>query len=94
MSDADTPTAGQNDDSDIATMSFEQAMKALEQVVNQLESGSAPLEDSIRLYTRGNRLKAHCEDKLKAAEARIEKITLDGDGTPQGTEPLDMDNEA
>ena len=55
----------------------------------QLEGGKAPLQDSIAIYERGEALKTHCETLLKAAEARIEKITLDRDGNPTGTEPLD-----
>ena len=57
--------------SDIAAMSFEEAMKALEDVVRQLESGSVELEKSIALYERGAQLKAHCEAKLKAAEEKV-----------------------
>ena len=75
---------------EIEAMSFEEAMAALENVVSQLESGNAPLEKSIDLYTYGNALKAACEKKLASAQAKIEKITL-ADGQPTGTEPLDME---
>lgn len=68
---------------DIATMSFEDAMKELEGVVSRLESGNASLEDSIRLYERGAELRAHCEARLRAAEERVEKITL-AQGQPTG----------
>lgn len=74
---------------DIEALSFEEAMAALEQVVARLESGQVSLEDSIELYTRGTALKAHCEAKLKGAQARIEKITLDEGGRPAGTAPFD-----
>ncbi|TKW66372.1 MAG: exodeoxyribonuclease VII small subunit [Paracoccus denitrificans] len=70
--------------SDIATMSFEDAMKELEGVVSRLESGNASLEDSIKLYERGAELRAHCEARLRAAEERVEKITL-AQGQPTGT---------
>ncbi|MDO5605198.1 MAG: exodeoxyribonuclease VII small subunit [Paracoccus sp. (in: a-proteobacteria)] len=73
---------------DIATMSFEDAMKELEQVVSRLESGNAPLEDSIRLYERGAALRAHCETRLREAEERVEKITL-AQGQPTGTTPAE-----
>ena len=76
---------------DIAAMSFEVALRELEQIVGKLESGQAPLAESIAIYERGEALKKHCETLLKAAEARIEKITLKPDGTPSGTEPLDVD---
>jgi exodeoxyribonuclease VII small subunit len=61
----------------------------LEEIVGKLESGRAPLAESIAIYERGEALKQHCETLLKAAEARIEKITLSRDGKPTGTEPLD-----
>ena len=70
--------------SDIATLSFEDAMKELEGVVSRLESGNASLEDSIKLYERGAGFRAHCEARLRAAEERVEKITL-AQGQPTGT---------
>jgi len=70
-------------------MSFEQALDELEKIVATLEGGKAPLAESIRIYERGEALKGHCEGLLKAAEARIEKITLSRDGKPTGVEPLD-----
>jgi len=73
---------------DIKAMSFEKALEALEKIVDDLERGDVPLDQSIRIYERGEALKAHCEALLKAAEMRIEKITL-RNGQPTGTEPLD-----
>ena len=75
--------------SDVKTMTFEVALAELEQIVQKLEGGRAPLAESIDIYERGEALKAHCEALLKAAVARIEKITLGADGQPRGTEPLD-----
>jgi len=79
--------------SDIAVkdMSFEEAMKALEEVVNRLEGGDVPLEDSIKLYERGAELKAHCQAKLAEAEEKVAAITLNGDGKPTGTAPVDSE---
>lgn len=74
---------------DIAGMSFEQAMGELEAIVGRLEGGNVPLDESIRIYERGDALRARCETLLKAAEAKVEKITLARDGSPSGTEPLD-----
>ena len=73
---------------DIAAMSFETALRELEQIVGKLESGQAPLAESIAIYERGEALKAQCEALLRQAEMRIEKIALRG-GQPTGTEPLD-----
>jgi len=73
---------------DIASLSFEDALAELESIVNKLESGEVGLEASIDLYTRGTALKSHCDAKLKDAEARIQKLTLDAAGEPQGTEPF------
>ena len=75
---------------DIPQLPFERAMAELETIVGQLEQGQVPLEDSIKLYERGEALKKHCENLLKSAESRIEKITLGADGKPKGTEPLDV----
>ncbi len=74
---------------DVKAMSFEAALAELEGIVAKLESGQAPLAESIAIYERGEALKTHCEGLLKSAEARIEKITLSRDGKPVGTEPLD-----
>lgn len=73
---------------ELAAMSFEQAMAELEKVVGQLERGDVPLEESIALYERGAKLKAHCEAKLQAAEERVEKITRGADGKI-GTEAVE-----
>jgi exodeoxyribonuclease VII small subunit len=78
-------------DPDIAAMSFEAALKELEQIVDKLEKGTVDLEESIAIYARGAALKTHCNDLLKTAEQRIEKITLTADGRPGGTEPLDVE---
>jgi len=66
--------------SDIAQLSFEEAMAELEKLVRQLEDGKAKLEDAIVAYERGAFLKSHCESKLRDAQARIEQITLGDDG--------------
>lgn len=74
---------------DIANLSFEAAIEQLESIVRQLETGEAPLDKSIALYERGDKLRAHCEARLKSARERIEKIKLDAGGEPVGVEPLD-----
>ena len=74
---------------DIGEMSFEQALRALEDVVRQLESGEVPLEESIGLYERGEALRRHCQARLDAAQARIEKIVAGPDGKATGAVPFD-----
>lgn len=74
---------------DIEQMSFEEALSALEAIVQQLERGDVPLDQSITLYERGEKLRAACQKRLDAAQARIEKIVTSADGTPSGTAPLD-----
>ena len=74
---------------DIAAMTFEAALAELEKIVGQLESGQAPLEQSIELYERGAALKAHCEKRLEAARLRVEKIVVGAQG-PSGVEPAEF----
>jgi len=77
-----TPTPVEN-------LSFELALKELEEIVGKLERGDVPLAESIAIYERGEALKKHCEKMLGEAEARVEKIRLGSDGKPAGVEPLD-----
>ena len=83
MTEQDTP---------IADMTFEEALRALEGVVRRLESGDVPLDESIDLYERGETLRKACQARLDAAQARIEKIVQGTDGKPAGTEPFDAGN--
>ena len=76
-------------DKAIEEMSFEEAMAELERVVGQLERGDVPLEQSITLYERGATLKERCAKTLREAEEKVAKLTLDKDGQPTGTQPLD-----
>jgi len=73
----------------VDTMSFEDALKELEDIVARLEQGEVNLEESIAQYERGQALKAHCEKKLKVAEGRLEKIVHGAKG-PEGVEPADL----
>ncbi|MBO0661263.1 exodeoxyribonuclease VII small subunit [Jiella sp. MQZ9-1] len=82
-------TALPADDSDIKRMSFEDAIAALERIVSDLERGDVPLDISIRIYERGEKLKNHCERLLSAAEDKVEKIKLNRAGKPTGIEALD-----
>jgi exodeoxyribonuclease VII small subunit len=82
--------ANSNNSTDIQRLSFERAIEELETIVKRLEEGKVPLEESVAIYERGEALKRRCEELLKQAEARVEKITLDMSGKPKGTEPLDV----
>ena len=75
----------------IQDLTFERAMEELEKIVNNLEKGDVPLEESIRIYERGEALKAHCAILLKKAEDKVEKIRLDKEGKPAHVEPLDVE---
>jgi len=80
----------EQNNTDVKTLSFERAIEELESIVDRLEGGKVPLEESIAIYERGEALKRRCEELLKQAEARVEKITLDASRKPKGTEPLDV----
>ena len=73
----------------VEDLSFEAALAELEDIVSRPEQGEVDLEDSIALYERGTALKAHCEKKLKGAEARLEKIVLGPEGA-KGAEPMEL----
>ena len=75
---------------DVAKLSFEKALAELEQIVQKLERGDVALEESVTIYERGEALKRRCEELLRQAEARVDKITTDADGRVTGTEPLDV----
>ena len=80
------------DYADIKDMSFEQALKELEAIVDRLEKGDVELEASIQIYERGEALKAHCDALLRKAEAKVEKIALNSNNQPTRTEPLDVED--
>ena len=86
---AATPQAMDETAADIAAMTFEQALKALEDVVRRLEGGEVPLDESIGLYERGEALRRHCQARLDAAQARIDKIVAGPDGKASATVPFD-----
>jgi exodeoxyribonuclease VII small subunit len=81
----------ENNNNDVAKLPFERAIEELESIVKRLEEGKVPLEESVTIYERGEALKRRCEDLLRQAEARVEKITLDAQGKPTGAEPLDVE---
>jgi exodeoxyribonuclease VII small subunit len=81
----------ENNNADVKMLPFERAIEELESIVRDLEGGKVPLEQSVALYERGEALKKRCEELLRQAEARVERITLDADGKPTGTRPLDLD---
>lgn len=80
-----------DNNTDVSKMPFERAIEELETIVKRLEEGKVPLEESVAIYERGEVLKRRCEELLRAAEARVERITLDAAGKPTGSQPLDVD---
>lgn len=76
---------------DLSTLNFEDALKRLEDIVRKLENGDVPLDQSIELYSEGEKLRGLCQQRLEAAQAKIERITLDRDGKPKATVPFDAD---
>ncbi len=80
----------ENTQGDVKKLSFERAMEELESIVTKLEGGKVPLEESVTIYERGEALKRRCEELLRQAEARVDKITTDANGQVTGTEPLDV----
>jgi exodeoxyribonuclease VII small subunit len=81
----------ESNNADVKKMPFERAIDELESIVKRLEEGKVPLEESVAIYERGEALKRRCAELLRQAEARVEKITLNADGKPTGSEPLDVD---
>jgi exodeoxyribonuclease VII small subunit len=79
-----------NNHADVKKLSFERAIEELETIVKRLEDGKVPLEESVAIYERGEALKRRCEELLRQAEARVDKITTDANGQAVGTEPLDV----
>lgn len=75
--------------SSVEQLSFEESLRRLEEIVRTLEKGEAPLDESIELYREGDRLRRHCEARLKEAQARIEQIAFGADGKPAGLKPFD-----
>ncbi|MEA3031341.1 MAG: exodeoxyribonuclease small subunit [Sphingomonadales bacterium] len=73
---------------DVAELSFEAALKRLEEIVHRLEGGDASLDEAIALYAEGEKLKQQCEARLTAEQAKIDKIQFGRDGSPAGTAPL------
>jgi exodeoxyribonuclease VII small subunit len=78
---------------DVKELSFEAALKELEQIVTRLERGDVGLEQSIAIYERGEHLRAHCDQLLRRAEAKVEKITLNSQGEPTGATPYDAERQ-
>ena len=65
---------------EIDNMSFEDALAELEQIVRRLEAGQVKLDEAIRCYERGARLRRHCEGKLDEAQQRVDRIVVGADG--------------
>ncbi|MDG5488027.1 exodeoxyribonuclease VII small subunit [Sphingomonas sp. BGYR3] len=76
------------EDTQVAQLSFEDALKELERIVTQLESGDVPLDRAIDLYQQGDALRRQCAERLERAQMRIEAVRAGADGQPTGTQPF------
>ena len=65
---------------EVESMSFEQAMDALEGLVKELETGGTGLDQSIEIYEKAVILRDHCRKILEESERRIQKITETSEG--------------
>lgn len=79
-------------DLDLSKLSFEDALARLEAIVRELEGGKIKLDDAVDAYEKATALKKFCEEKLKAAQLKIEKITVEPDGSVS-TAPLDKEDD-
>lgn len=89
MNEDSATETGSSAEASLAALSFEEALAQLETIVQKLETGEVPLEESIALYEKGAALRAHCDAKLKAAEEKVAQVTLGPDGAPTGATPAD-----
>lgn len=78
---------------EVKKISFEEALKELESIVQKLESGQVKLEEAVTAYEKGVQMQKICEEKLKEAQMKVEKLILDKEGNPKGKEPLDATTE-
>ena len=78
---------------EVKNISFEEALKELESIVQKLESGQVKLEEAVSAYEKGVQMQKICEEKLKEAQMKVEKLILDKEGNPKGKEPLDATTE-
>ncbi|MGC6401414.1 exodeoxyribonuclease VII small subunit [Sphingomonas sp. FW199] len=76
------------EDTQVAQLSFEDALKELERIVTQLESGDVPLDRAIDLYQQGDALRRQCAERLERAQMRIEAVRAGADGQPTGIQPF------
>ena len=88
--EAATATAAANGAKPVEAMSFEEALAELETLVQRLERGQLDLDASIAAYERGTLLRQHCAEKLRQAQLRVEKLSLDRDGNPR-LQPFDAE---
>ncbi len=77
---------------DLSKVSFEEALAQLESIVRELESGKIKLDEAVEVYEKATALKKFCEDKLKAARLKVEKINV-ADSGEITLEPLDKTEE-
>jgi exodeoxyribonuclease VII small subunit len=77
----------------MAKKTFEMAMKQLEQIVQDLETGDMPLEKAIKKFEEGIKVSKYCSEKLDESEKRITLLMRDSDGKNSSEVPFVIDNE-
>ena len=74
-------------------LTFEEALRQLEDIVSVLERGDISLDQAIAAYEKGTALKTHCQKRLEEARLKVEKIDVPGTGqAPQSAQTFDPAN--
>lgn len=83
----------ENPESKSVNVKFEDALRRLEKIVEKLETGDVPLEESLALYEEGITLFRHCSSKLEEAKKKVEILTKEGSGKKMKVEPFRAEKE-
>ena len=89
---ANDTASGTGITADLASISFEDALRELETIVASLERGDVSLDDAISAFERGTALKAHCQARLEEARMKVEQIRVPAEGAaPDSAAPFSAD---
>ncbi len=90
---AKAPKTSKKEKDTLDELSFEEALKQLETIVDAMENESLPLEKLVECYEKGVRLQQVCQNKLKQAEERIQQLESKGNGE-FGLKPLTLEEDS